>query len=159
MRGGQFLHNRIMVGQLAAAFQRIGADVRCEHPVRLGRHPRFVDILAVIGALRIVCEAERNARRARNDVSKALALRASLLLIVVPNASVAASAKRQLAAEHDAGPAGLTILVLTLGAALQLLTDKCHLMSALNVAETFVLHPPGAPSPIRRSEEREERNE
>lgn len=126
---GAFLHNHI-VTHMAVAFRQAGTEVRCECPVRCGRHPGFVDLFVCWGAGRIVCEVERSPRRVDRDIAKALALDADLLLLVVPTGRVEAAVKREVRRASGEFPAPLPpILVRRLLPALQQITNKSLLMS------------------------------
>lgn len=117
MRGG-FLHNSVLLDPLEDHFVRLGADVHREFMVRSDQLLGFVDLFVVLGRHRIACEAELSPARVHRDVQKSLALAATLLLIVVPHPRLLRSIRRRLRLAGEP-PCKPTILVLTLGAALQ----------------------------------------
>ena len=135
---GDYLHTRVLVAQIVNLLRVFGAVVHREHYMRLGESFGYADVLARLGSYTIVCEAELSPDRARKDVEKAVALRADLLLIVVPNKRLEVSVNKHLRAcntDLDA-PDWLEIWVLPLGPALQRLRERCHLMTGLNVPTT-----------------------
>lgn len=137
MRGG-FVHNRVLIAPVEAVLRELGASVRRESPVAVSsRYTGFVDILAICGKNRIVCEAELSADRVGLDLAKAAALKATLLLIIVPNRQVGQAVERQVA-RMNTSP--VTVCCLTVGAAVQRLRNKSLLMSAVNVGETLRHH-------------------
>ncbi len=119
MRGG-FIHNRVLIAPIEAFLVQCGAYVRREYPTGPGRTAGFVDLFASYGAHRIVCEAELTADRVARDVDKAVALNATLLLIVVPRSRVARAVRKHLSrlAQMD-----FDIWVSTVPVALQRLSD------------------------------------
>ena len=119
MRGG-FVHNRVLIARLDAALRAVGATTRLEYPTAPSSPRGFVDIYATLGDLRIVCEAELRASRVEVAVSKATALQADYLLLVVPNQRVARAVRAQLGSlSVDPGAVSTLKCVLTLGQALQ----------------------------------------
>ena len=141
---GQFFHNQILVKRLAGALEKLGAKVRLEHPTRSGQRPRSVDIFAELDGLKLVLEVERESRRALNDLSKAEALEADLLVILVPTRQVARAVLRRL--ESGVELPNFQIVVLPFGAALQALRENSPLMSLRNVRPTLIQKIPSIPS-------------
>jgi hypothetical protein len=145
---GHFFHNQILVEPLALKLEKLGAKVFREYPIRRGRHPRYVDLYVELGHHRIVCEGERTIHRLAGDVVKALSLRADLLLVVVATGRMAGAARRYLNPFLKDGTISNTqVLILPLGAALQLLNHRSQLMSLLKV--TPILAPK---TPVARSD-------
>jgi hypothetical protein len=72
-----------------------------------------------------------------NDLAKAIALGATILLIVVPNAKVVRAARKRLAkANLGVSEEGMKIFVLSLPHALQRLRNCFPLMTPANVQES-----------------------
>ena len=138
MKGG-YLHNQCLAGLLVKPLQSLGACVYPEYPVEPGRHPRSVDLFIELAGHRLVVEAETDGQRADKAPAKARALGAQSLCIVVPTAAVARAARRRLkqirAVERQPK---LKIVVLTIGAALQQVTNKRQFVSALFFDRTTV---------------------
>ena len=134
MRGG-FLHNQVLIPPIENHFERLGAHVAREYPTGEGRQVGFVDLFVEHGAWRISCEAELTAHRIENDLEKAAALHASLLLIVVPEPRVARAVRRRVVA-CDSEQKRLPIWILPLGPMLQRLAHCFPLISAMNVPES-----------------------
>ena len=95
MRGG-YLYNRVIADELISVLERDGAHVRTEYPAGPGRRAGSVDIYAELGGMRLVCEVELGPGRVLNDVRKAEALGADLLLIVTATATEARAIRRRL---------------------------------------------------------------
>ena len=132
MRGG-FVHNRVLVDRLDAAFRAVGAKTLLECPTGPGTPRGFVDILATMDGVRIVCEVELRANRVELAVRKAVALDADYLLLVTPNGRTARAIRARLA-RADALP-GVEMppeFILTLGQALQWVTSCFPLLTATN---------------------------
>ena len=91
MRGG-FLHNEILVRPIERFFLSVGGLVCREYPAGNG----FVDLFIQWESYRIVTEAELQWRRIGNDVVKATALHADLLLIVTPTWQTARLVRRKI---------------------------------------------------------------
>jgi hypothetical protein len=148
---GGFFHNRCLVGRLIQPFRDLGATVLAEHRIESGRHGRAVDLLVQLGPYRIVVEAERDLRRLSGDVAKARALGANLLLVVVPTGRLARTARCRLAVfQGGEGGRKPRIMVLTLGAALELVTNRSPLKSAAFVGEDPETSIPGPPGKTAR---------
>ena len=119
MRGG-LLHNQVLLRPIEDLVVCRGATVRREAPTRPGRQAGFVDLFITYRSFRIACEAELTSARVNNDLQKAVALCADMLLIVVPTARVARAARAKLRrADCKYEGKGLTVLVKTLGQAIQ----------------------------------------
>ncbi len=84
---GKFTHNRCLIEPIAAAFARLGGCVHREFPIRPGRYPRYADLVVDLDGKTIVVEGESSSDRVPNDVNKAAALKALLLLFVTPHRS------------------------------------------------------------------------
>ena len=135
---GAFCHNQLLVLQPALALKRIGFTIQLEYPIRLGKHIHYIDFLAELGDYRIAGEAENSSVRILNDYHKALAATVNLLLIITPNKRINQSVYRRLRQIYfGKSTQQPTILCLTLGATMQLVTNKSHLFSALNVRNDF----------------------
>ena len=119
MRGG-YLHNRGIAAELVAVLEQIGARVRTEYPAGPGRRAGSVDIYAELGELRLVCEVELGPRRVMNDVRKAEALAADVLLIVTPTAAEARAIRKRL---RTFGRSGVMVQVLPMGLAIKYLSE------------------------------------
>ncbi len=131
---GQFLHNSVCVERLARQFRSVGAHVELEVPVRCSASTRFIDLLALRGNQRIAVEVELDGRRLATDFEKAATIAASELWLVVAQARVAGKVRRKLA-RRVSHPTGCRICVLTLGQALQRVTDCFPLSVKLNANE------------------------
>jgi hypothetical protein len=129
---GDFVHNAVLVGQLAALLSEFGIAARQEFPIQIGTRRKFADLYAQWPGVTLVCEAELSADRVWNDLEKAVAAQATLLMIVVPNANVARRARHRLShPKAPSVPTSLTVCVLTLGIALQRLRRLLTLMSSV----------------------------
>jgi hypothetical protein len=131
MRGG-FIHNQILVAPIEAALRALGALTQREYPVEVssGYHG-YVDLFAVLDGKRIVCEAEQTDDRIRTDIAKAAALKADLLLIIMPSHRVAREVERMLS---RLATSSVRICCLTLGGAIQQLGNKRLFMTQMNVS-------------------------
>ncbi len=114
---GRAIHNH-MVTRLRRAAADSGARVRVE--AYLGPGFGYADLVAELGALRVIVEAERAPRRALNDLAKARAVGATHLVIATPTASVAKSIRRRLRGARRASDP--RIIVRTQAKAEQVLT-------------------------------------
>ena len=128
MRGG-FLHNEVLVKTMERVAFRHGATVEQEAPTGEGRKVGFIDLLITYRGCRIAVEAELTDARVVNDVAKATAVDADLLLIVMPTAREVRSAQAKLRREA-VGRRELetTVLVTTLGQAIQRLKSAFGLL-------------------------------
>jgi hypothetical protein len=132
MRGG-FVHNRVLVERLDAAFRAVGARTRLEYPIGPGTPSGFVDILATKDGVRVVCEAELRARRVEHALRKAVQLDADYLLVVTANGRTARAIRARLArAGLLPGVETPRQFILTLGQALQWVTNCFPLLTATN---------------------------
>jgi len=136
---GNFIHNRVLLEPIESHFRRLRALVYLEYPTRMGRQAGFIDLFILHGPHRIACEAELSPDRVRNDVVKARAVHATLLLIVSTNVSVVRTIDQRL---RSWGPPevpqlrdvpALPIWVLPLGRMLQRLAINFPLGTGLNV--------------------------
>ena len=120
---GGFVHNKVLLERVLGGFREAGATVREEFPVRIGPHRGFIDGFVQIGDRVIAVEAECSADRVRNDVRKAEAPAATELWIVTPDSETARSARQRLGRKPHEKFSGHSICVLTLGQAMQRLTN------------------------------------
>jgi len=132
---GDFFHNHCLIEPIASAFTRMGGDIHREFPVRPGRYSRYADLVINLDGSLIVVEGESVTGRVMNDIAKAEALRAGLLLLVTPHRKAATAIQRKL--RRISLPAGLRIWVMPLGSALQRLANKRRFISALNRGPSF----------------------
>lgn len=122
---GNAIHNLALVAPLESVARSLGATVQREHRVVTRSVDGYVDLLVIHQSRRIVIEAERSLDRVRWDIIKAVALRADQLLIVFPTGRLARVAqKRADEAKASWNLEKLEILCLSLGAALQQLSDN-----------------------------------
>lgn len=124
MRGG-CCHNQYMAKRLREGLRRIDFLVVCEFPVRPGRHAPCFDLFSqtVHGAVGIECQTD--AKRVQTGIEKATVAKVRWLIFVASNARVARALKRQVWRIEEQGLSpGLSVSVLTLGAALHLLRQK-----------------------------------
>ena len=100
--------------------EECGATVRAEQPVRMNGTISFADLVITKDGRIIVCEPEQSRHRVLNDVRKAVAIGAHLLLIVTPDSLTAQSCRRQL---RRCPPldSKLKVICCPLGAALEIL--------------------------------------
>jgi len=134
MRGG-FLHNRVLVDRLDAAFQAVGASTRLEFPTGPTSPRGFVDILATLGSVRVVCEAELRANRVAWAVQKAVWLDVDYLLIVAPDRPTVRAIRARfdnLGTELDVEPP--REFILTLGQALQWVSNCFPFLTPRNAS-------------------------
>src|SRR5882672_6039634 len=134
MRGG-FLHNRVLVERLDVAFRSVGATTRLECATGPTSPRGFVDILATLGSVRVVCEAELRADRVECAVRKAVWLDVDYLLIVTPDRRTARAIRARfddLGAELDVEPP--PEFILTLGHALQWVSDCFPFLTPRNAS-------------------------
>ena len=140
---GAFVHERILLPPIATHFQQLGAQVWRQHCVRLEDSLGFADLFIIHGMHRIICEAELTSDRVLNDVCKAKALQAALLMIVVPHQRVAVAIRRRLAAAPSTAP-GVEKWVLPLGPMLQRVRNRFPLFSNVMSPRTTNIKPPGS---------------
>ncbi len=120
MTRGSSIHNEAMVRHLLRAVTSTGARVRVE--AYLGPNVGYADLLAELGSLRVIVEAERTHRRVLADLRKARTIGATHLVIATSTARVAASVLRRLQDEKKS-PRDPCIVVRPLALAAQALTD------------------------------------
>lgn len=115
-----FCHQEILTRPLQKVAEECGATVRAEQPVRMGGTVSFADLVITKDGRTIVCEPEQSRHRVLNDVRKAAALGAQLLLIVTPDSLTAQSCRRQL---RRCPPldAKIKVICCPLGSALEIL--------------------------------------
>jgi hypothetical protein len=118
---GDSCHNDILVRRLRQVAEECGATVCVEQLVRLDHDAiGYADLVISKAGHITVCEPERFWRRVGNDLRKAIALRADLLLIATPDAPTAQACRRQLR-RCPRPDAKLKVIVCPLGAALEIL--------------------------------------
>jgi len=113
-------HNDILVGRLRLVAEACGATVYSEQPVQIANTTCYADLVVEKDGRRIVSAAEQSCRRVDNDVRKAVALGAQLLLIVTPDSFTAQSCRRRLR-RHPPLVAKIKVIACPLGAALEIL--------------------------------------
>ena len=116
-----FVHDNLL-DSIESLANDVGARTGREVSITPGRNAQRVDLLIEVRDKRIAVEAELTAKRIINDLTKARALHADELWIVVPNSTVANAVKRQLS-RLGIRPKECRIYFLTLGKALQRLTN------------------------------------
>lgn len=138
MRGG-YLHNDILTERLDAAWRSVGASTAREIAITddEGRVCGYTDLLVRHGPTVIVVEVELSGRRVVRDLQKAVALHATELWIVVPNARVRGAVTRKLRRIPEK-PEDPTICVLSLGQALQRVRNCFSLFSRANAGKKQV---------------------
>lgn len=135
---GSFLHNSL-VAQIERAYRGLGASVSREYRIATRSLDGFVDLLIIYNLLRIVIEVELTTDRVRWDVLKAGATNADLLLIIMPNSRLARAAQERVdELKASEKTANLPVYCLTLGAALERLTDPNGFVVGLNVPPTLI---------------------
>lgn len=123
MRGG-FLHNQVMAAGLEKWFLDREAEVRREHPVKLGDGQGAIDLFIRYRHLLIACEVEFTLSRVPNDVAKAEASGADVGLIITPSGNLARAAWRLLRRRWVTNGASSTrIHVFAFGIAMQRLEE------------------------------------
>ena len=90
-----FVHDNLL-DSIESLANDVGARSGREVSITSGRNAQRVDLLIEVRDKRIAVEAELTAKRIINDLTKARALQADELWIVVPNSTVANAVKRQL---------------------------------------------------------------
>jgi len=118
---GDYCHNDILVRPLRQVAEECAATVCVEQLVRLGQGAiGYADLVIRKAGHTTLCEAEQSWRRVGNDLRKAIALGADLLLIATPDEPTAQACRRQLRrCPHT--DAKLRVIVCPLGAALEIL--------------------------------------
>jgi len=144
-----YLHDQVLVNCIARALAQLGAQVFREHRVGQGRRAGRVDLYAVLGGWRIALEAELDVRRMPGDVQKARQLQAHLLVILVPDWSLALRGARLLRSRGWLpSPDSMRISILTLGVARQHLANCCPLMTPALVPVSLIIKSPQPNPPI-----------
>lgn len=143
MRGG-YLHNHVLLDPIEAALRQRGARTWREKATSPGRRTGYVDLLVELGDRRIAIEAECSSKRIAGDLAKSAEVDATELWMVVPTVSVAASVRRRLK-ETSVAALGAEVFVLTLGQALQRVTDCFPLIAGPNVPGKTNSNSKGAP--------------
>lgn len=129
---GRFLHNKILIAAVEERFLALGATVSREHSVKVRDRICYVDLFVSYGDSRIACEAELTTDRILNDIAKAIALDADMLLILVPTSTMARKVQERLTMTMP-GPSLIAISVLPLGVALERLRNRTSFLTLLNV--------------------------
>lgn len=119
MRGG-FLHNQVIAAGLRAALEGLGARVKAEYPAGPGRRAGAVDLYAELNGGRLVCEVELGPRRVLQDVRKAEAIHADILVIVAPTPRAARIIRHRL---RTTTGSDVSIRVLPYGLAIKYLSQ------------------------------------
>jgi hypothetical protein len=123
---GTYIHNIIMADPVEAALRLKGYRPMCELPVRSGQRPQSVDLAYRANGRFVVMEFERTTDRIAADIIKAQELRADILKIIVPNATVR---RRGIAAINRLGHFNqeqwLQVQVMTLGSVLEWIANNC----------------------------------
>ena len=135
---GDFAHNDILIGRLRQVAEACGATVCSEQPVQIANTTSDPDLVVEKNGRRIVGVAGQSHRRVENDVRKAVALGAQLLLIVTPDSFTAQRCRRQLRRLPYLA-AKIKVIPCPLGAALEILRQ------ALDASRSQPA--PGAPQP------------
>lgn len=112
---GTYLHNRVLVGQIAQLLRNRRVTVSTEH--HIGPGLGFADLVAQRDGVRLLIEVERSPARVGNDIAKAVAARAPFLFIVTPDARIARACSRRIA-RLGPTPSSLTVHVFPFGTAL-----------------------------------------
>ncbi len=100
----------------------------------------MIDLFIEYRSHRIAIEAETSPDRVVNDVAKAVAVRATLLLIITPERRIAKAVRRRLNRPNSPGASDeLEVWVLPLGQALQRIKNCFPLMTPPNVQATSSL--------------------
>ena len=117
---GDYCHNQILVGRLQEVAAECGAAVSREHPIPVGGQIHYIDLLITHHHRVTACEPENCPARVDNDVLKAAAVGADLLLIATPDAPTAQACRRKLRRLH-LPKSKLKVIICPLGAALEIL--------------------------------------
>ena len=126
MNQGGYLTRYCLIAPVAKTARDLSATVFPEYTVRLNQTVGYVDLRIDLGPVRIAVEAELETKRLENDVLKAIALPAHLLLIVVPNWTTCKAARKAMARILErrrrsglTAPTDPVILILPVGPARQ----------------------------------------
>jgi hypothetical protein len=138
MNQGGFLTRQCLIAPIANVGLELDATIFPEHTVKLAQTVGFIDLRIDLGPLRIAVEAELNPnfRHLQNDLCKALALPAHLLLVDVPNWQTCRTGRKAMArlleqSRKNGLPADLepAILILPVGPAIQQLRQLKDLVT------------------------------
>jgi hypothetical protein len=143
MRGG-FKHNCILIAPIEQEARALGANVYREYRVKTPAVEGFVDLLVITKLQRrIAYEAENTLDRVRWDIAKGRALQVDQLQIIFPNGRLARAAQKRVDEMKGSRKAvNLSILCLTVGAAVQQLKDKKGFDVDLEVGPTSIHQSP-----------------
>jgi hypothetical protein len=94
MMRGKPLHNNRLLGPVEGKLVVLGCSTHQEHPVQLSDRRGFSDLFAQTPLGPWSIEGETSGHRVVNDVNKALALHAAMLIIVTTTTAKANSIKR-----------------------------------------------------------------
>ncbi len=126
MNQGGYLTRYCLIAPVAKTARALGATVFPEHTVRLAQTVGYVDLRIDLGPVRIAAEAELGTKPLDNDLLKAIALPAHLLLVLVPNWSSCKKARQAMARILErrrrnglTAPTDPVILILPVGPARQ----------------------------------------
>lgn len=123
MRGG-YKHNILLIAPIEHAERARGAIVYREYRVVTPRLDGYIDLLVITKLRRRAYEAENNLDRVRWDITKATALQLDELVLVFPTGRLARAAEKSVDELKASGKVvKLSIVCLTVGAALQRITD------------------------------------
>ena len=121
---GNFFHN-LLVARLEHAFRVLGAIVYREYRIATSTVNGFVDLFVIFQLFRIAIEIELTTDRIRWDVFKALALKADMLLIVLPSSRLVRAAQECVDQLKASGKAvNVPVACLTFGGALEWINDS-----------------------------------
>ncbi len=135
-----FVHEEILLRPVAGHFCKAGARIHHQYRTGPGRRAGMIDLFIEYGSHRIAIEAETSPDRVGNDVAKAVAVRATLLLIIAPERRIAKAVRRRLNRPNSPGASDeLEVWVLPLGQALQRIRNCFPLMTRPNVRATSSL--------------------
>ena len=119
---GGYIHERVILDRLDAAFRPVGAFTARQVCVDLQGTTCHIDLVAELRSGHcIAIEAELSPRRVMNDLVKAAAIDADELWIVTPSTPNAQAIHRHLL-RRSVLPGATGLFVLTLGQALQRVT-------------------------------------
>ena len=117
MKGG-FIHECVLLDKVESRFAEQGFQAERQVATHRGQGAGYADLVINLGSSKLVIEAELSAKRIRNDLKKARALKAQGLWIVVPNRKVASSVRKHLR-KLNVREIDPWLCVLTLGQALE----------------------------------------
>ncbi|MFN3165782.1 MAG: hypothetical protein ACE37H_01825 [Phycisphaeraceae bacterium] len=90
------IHERLLLDPLEAQLRVLGFETSRPFATHRFGYAGLIDLFAARDAWRVVVEAERTAERVHGDLTKAVAVRATHLLIVTPTRRVAEACDRQI---------------------------------------------------------------